>query len=593
MEEKKNFFNRISRILPSVETYSRFCMFTSMVVGATHLFSMIVFLVMGRYMLACINILSISCYVWAALLAKREHIRFYSNLLFVEIGIYSLLMTVFVGGSGFFYLYVIDVMILGYLTGYVMYVRQQKYNMVRSTAIQIILFITEYVIAKINTNPAVDVAGEPLFNLIEYLNILITLSCTVVGSTALYSMSTKNNDRVATLAEEARSSNEAKSTFLANMSHEIRTPMNAICGMADLIMDENLSDNAKEYASIIKTSSNGLLEIINDILDFSKIESGKMPIIDEEYRMTELIRDIDAMMRGRITGLPISFTLDVDDRIPSVLMGDNSRIRQILINIVGNGIKFTKQGEVNLRVSWEELSEDEGMLYFAVSDTGIGIDGKSIDKLFEPFERIESKANKHIEGTGLGLAICKGLVTQMGGMIHVESILGAGSQFYFSFPQKIVDASPCEYSSKQKNISAEQFVPTFSAPDARVLVVDDNKVNLKVAVKLLEKFNIKAEISPGGEDCLERISKGRKYDLIFMDHMMPIMDGIEATQRIRQGEESGKYRINDNGRVPIIALTANAIHGVREQFIEAGMDDFLPKPIGLSEMEEMLVKYIR
>ncbi len=384
---------------------------------------------------------------------------------------------------------------------------------------------------------------------------------------------------------QANLANESKSAFLANMSHEIRTPMNAICGMTDLLLDEELSPAGREYVSTIKSSGEGLLGIINDILDFSRIESGKMPIVPTEYYFNSLIHDIMSMMEPRVKGKPIRLAAEIQRDIPGKLCGDVGRIKQILINIMGNATKFTREGSVTLRVGWKPVGEDTALLTVSVIDTGIGIKKENLGKLFDVFEQVDIKKNLGIEGTGLGLSIVRLLLERMGGHIQVESEYGKGSTFTFTLPQKIIDRAPCEYGHGGPKETSAAFTVRFTAPAARIMVVDDNYVNLRVASGLLKKFDIVPDLACSGQECLARLTKEEPYDLIFMDHMMPEMDGIEAAGRIRA--MGGEYK-----KLPIVALTANAVKGVEKEFLAGGMNDFLSKPVALRTLSGILERWL-
>ena len=342
----------------------------------------------------------------------------------------------------------------------------------------------------------------------------------------------------------------------------------------------------KEYAETIKTSGEGLLSIINDILDFSKIESGKMPIIPEEYYFASMIHDIISMMEIRVKGKPVELVAKVSDSVPRKLYGDIGRVKQIIINIMGNAMKFTHEGMITLTASWQRQEEDTGRLLISVADTGIGIRQEDIPKLFHSFEQVDMRKNRGVEGTGLGLSISKLLVENMGGSIEVQSEYGKGSVFSFYIVQKVIDASPCEYSKNKKVVERKQFVIDFKAPRAKVLVVDDNKVNLRVATGLLKKFGIVPDLVDNGQDSVDMIRRQIQYDLVFMDHMMPELDGIEATKLIR----AMGTPYTDN--LPIVALSANAVKGMEAEFLVGGMDDFLPKPIDLGMLGEILQKWL-
>ena len=388
--------------------------------------------------------------------------------------------------------------------------------------------------------------------------------------------------------EVAREALEAKSNFLANMSHEIRTPMNAIYGMAELLEERDIGREEKEYIATIKRSSENLLSIINEILDFSKVDSGKMEYIAEPYVLTNMVQDVTTIIGFRIKDKHIKLITEIDERIPRELIGDEVRIRQILINLMNNAVKFTNQGTITLKMGWKPINETEGELQFAVVDTGIGISEENVGKLFTAFGQLDTKKNRNVEGTGLGLAICKRLVDGMHGEIGVRSKLKEGSTFCVSLPQKVYDSRPCEYKANENILpSNKDHQVNFIAPKAKVLIVDDNKVNLQVAKELMKLFGFDATTVESGKEAIDRVEKHLvTYDVIFMDHMMPFMDGVEATRFIRQ--LPGEYA----QKVPIVALTANAIKGVEQQFIDAGMNDYLSKPIRLEQLATILRRYI-
>ena len=389
------------------------------------------------------------------------------------------------------------------------------------------------------------------------------------------------------LAEEARqdaiAADEAKGRFLAYMSHEIRTPINAVLGMNTMILRETVDAKIKEYALDIQNAGKSLLSLINDILDFSKIESGKLEIIYVEYDFSSLIHDISNMLKAKVEAKKLKLNVYVDENIPSRMYGDDVRIRQVLVNLLNNAVKYTQEGSVTLRVSGRTEGENV-VLDFSVEDTGIGIKEKDISKLFEEFQRIEEKRNRNVEGTGLGLNITTQLLGLMGSKIQVESVYGEGSKFYFTLEQKIIDETPVGNLEERirKQATEYEYMAAFTAPDARILVVDDNSVNLKVFVSLLKQTKVQIDVADSGKACLKMV-KDKHYDLIFLDHMMPEMDGIEVLHRMKEME-------NDrNGNTPTVALTANAITGAKEMYLKEGFNAFLSKPINPEKLEQIIL----
>ncbi|MDE6404510.1 MAG: PocR ligand-binding domain-containing protein [Lachnospiraceae bacterium] len=520
-------------------------------------------------------------------------------------------------------------------------------------------------------------------------------------SNALYTIANVLSDiayskyQVSLTNMELKKSSNMKSDFLANMSHEIRTPMNAVIGMAEMALREDLSPAAREYIGQIKSSGQTLLTIINDILDFSKIESGMMDISDVEYEPMSMINDVSNIIMTRIGSKELELTVDVNPDLPSGLYGDNVRIKQVMVNLANNAVKFTKEGNVHVKVDFLQTAEDMIELIVSITDTGSGIKESDMDKLFKSFQQLDSKRNRNIEGTGLGLAICRQLVTLMKGKIHVDSVYGQGSTFSFVIPQKVTDLQSSveklpenivasgliqsEYIAQELAVDMERlgvayerleseedlnrvkernagyfFVeqPLFTeavqyflklnadvcgvlltnhrtvrsydlanlrmvkkplyilglsnifngrednaafslmeaedfdfvAPTAEILVVDDNAINLTVAKGLLNPLEMKIDTAMSGKDAVLMVTD-KRYDIIFMDHMMPEMDGVETTRVIRR-------LLGENGQVPIIALTANAVEGTAEMFISEGMNDFVTKPIEMRDMVSRLRKWL-
>ena len=384
---------------------------------------------------------------------------------------------------------------------------------------------------------------------------------------------------------QAEQANEAKSEFLANMSHEIRTPMNAIVGLSDIIMEESKGRKVYSYACDIKSASRNLLALINDILDLSKVEAGKMELVNADYHIKNVTDEVINMMDGAASKRGILLKCEYDMSIPCKYYGDEGRIRQIFINLLNNGLKFTKEGYVKLSVGGRPGEDaDTEILHIEVRDTGCGIKEEDLGKIFENFSQVDAKRNRAVEGTGLGLSITRHLVELMKGTIRVESVYGEGTVFILDIPQKIVDRRSLTEVPKEI-IRKEDEVEIFTAEDCRVLVVDDNLVNRKVARGFLRPYRFIIDEADSGPKSIECV-KQTKYDIIFMDHMMPEMDGIEAVQLIRS--ECG-----ENGTLPvIIALTANAMEGVREMFLKNGFQDFITKPLDKKALNEALQKWI-
>ncbi|MBQ9459315.1 MAG: response regulator [Oscillospiraceae bacterium] len=379
--------------------------------------------------------------------------------------------------------------------------------------------------------------------------------------------------------DAANASNKAKSDFLANMSHEIRTPMNAIIGMDEMILRTAPGEPIRKYALDIQSASKTLLSIINDILDLSKIESGKMELVPVEYGFASVMNDVLNMTEKKAQDKGLAYSLHVAEDVPSVLLGDEIRIRQIMLNLINNAIKYTPKGSVSIDVSYRK---DEQMLCVAVSDTGIGIREEDIGKLFGSFQRLEEERNRNIEGTGLGLNITMRLVKLMDGTIDVESKYGAGTTFTARMKQTVVDATPVGDFTKnllRMQERREEYMPTLVAPSARILVVDDNDMNLEVIEGLLEATRIQVSTACSGKECLALLRE-KKFDLIFLDQMMPGLSGVQTLEEIK------RQRLAEG--TPVIALTADAIVGARDNYIREGFTDYLCKPIMYDALEAAL-----
>ncbi|WP_462331816.1 ATP-binding protein [Schwartzia sp. (in: firmicutes)] len=389
------------------------------------------------------------------------------------------------------------------------------------------------------------------------------------------------------LVEKADAANIAKSQFLSNMSHEIRTPINAVLGMDEMILRETKEPFTREYAENIRGAGNSLLSLINDILDFSKIESGRMDIIPVEYALSSVLNDIMNMLSKRAGDKGLRFIIEVDPFLPSVIKGDEIRIKQILTNIITNGIKYTEKGQITLRVREKSRHDGNVLLYFEVKDTGIGIKKEDIPKLFSAFERIEEERNRTIEGTGLGMNITQRLLALMGTKLQVESTYGKGSKFFFELEQPIMDDTPMGNFSDavRRMMQNEVYHESFTAPSAHILVVDDTEMNLTVVKGLLKQTKLNIDTANSGAEAL-RLMDRREYDVVFLDHRMPIMDGIETLRAFKEGN------FEHNKTTPVISLTANAVSGAREMYMKEGFTDYLTKPINSHQLEAMLVKYL-
>ena len=429
---------------------------------------------------------------------------------------------------------------------------------------------------------------------IQFLGVLMTsVGITTICVSLFYTVESPDAVLIETLEyerERANEANRAKTQFLSNMSHEIRTPINAVLGMNEMIMRECEDENILSYSENIKTAGNTLLALINEILDFSKIEEGKLEVIPVDYDLNEVVNDLVNMIKPRAEAKQLRLIVDVDEAAPSKLHGDEMRLKQIITNILTNAVKYTRIGTVTFMITYKNLSDDRNsvMLDVSVSDTGIGIKKEDIPKLFDEFERIEEKRNRNIEGTGLGINITQKLLTMMGSSLQVQSEYSKGSTFSFSVKQGVVDRTPIgKFKPVIKRAISEHSKASgkFTASNALILVTDDTPMNLTVFKNLLKKTKINIDTAISGDECI-KMSLEKKYDIIFLDHMMPHKDGIETLKEMLTHTES------PNAKTPVVCLTANAISGAREVYMEAGFTDYITKPIDPEVLENMIVKYL-
>ncbi len=379
----------------------------------------------------------------------------------------------------------------------------------------------------------------------------------------------------------------SKNDFFAGMSHEIRTPINAIIGMNTMILRESDDETIKGYASGVDNSGKLLLALVNDILDISKIEAGKMKLIPVEYHISEMLMDVVGMVKSKAAEKNLKLITDIDASIPSVFLGDEVRMRQIILNIMNNAVKYTNEGSVTLTVRCNEIKGKRAALFFSVKDTGQGMKKEDLQNLFSPYERVDENRNRKVEGTGLGMSITKQLLELMDSQIEVESTYGEGSNFFFTVWQNVINDTPIGTWEEEKVTykKKEKYVPTFQAPGARILAVDDTVINLRVFKALLKQTQIQIDTATSGAEALHLV-RDNKYDMIFIDIMMPQMDGVETLQAMNAEDN------HVTSDVPIIALTANALSGAKEEYLSEGFTDYLSKPVEAVKLEAMILEYL-
>lgn len=441
-----------------------------------------------------------------------------------------------------------------------------------------------FLIALVNTETSKKEEISNVLNVISSIVNLIAIAAMAAALGFCIKNANEQGKELVLLKEEAESANEAKTAFLSNMSHEIRTPINAIMGMNEMILRYTQDDAVESYASDIKSAAKTLLELVNDILDISKVEAGKMDLVEESYKLGELITKEAIIMRPKAEEKGLVFRILLAKNLPSELYGDELRIRQIVTNIINNAIKYTSEGSVSVFVSAKPLNEEQCRLVVTVKDTGAGIKQEDMKHLFEKFRRVDEVQNKGIEGTGIGLHLTKQMLELMHGTIHVESEYGKGSSFTISIPQRITDTAVLERLPKVNDIVQAESCPVTAG--ARILLTDDNELNRKTMTLLLQDTNIEIDTAASGMECISKLNLYMQdyYDMVFLDHLMPDMDGIKTLQCIKK---------NDLVRnTPIIMLTANAMAGLKEQYMKAGFTDYLSKPVNVGQLNELLRKYL-
>ena len=464
-----------------------------------------------------------------------------------------------------------------------------KYMIHLEAIMQICLFFATFLLPNEIFKSNINIKGIPTAILIAIVADWVAQNI-VKGVIQMYEENLEHERSLDDLLEiveakhnEAKEATRAKSSFLSNMSHEIRTPINAVLGIDEMILRESNENNIKNYARDIKNSGNVLLSLVNDILDISKIEEGRMELLSVDFSLKAMVANVKNMINTHMSNKGLNFVVNIEESLPSVFNGDDVRLTQILINLLTNAAKYTHEGSVTFSISGQRVGKDE-ILHFAVIDTGIGIKAEDIKKLNDKFVRFDEEKNRFIEGTGLGITIVNAFLSMMGSELNVESEYGKGSTFSFDVKMAIVDETPISMASDSYS-NLRRKNEFFEAPNAKVLVVDDNSLNIKVFVGLLKRTKVQIDTAFSGREAVE-LGKKKKYDVVFMDHMMPEMDGIEAMKQMKGIGEAL------NAETPFVALTANAVAGISKMYIEAGFSDYLAKPVQPEILEDMLKLYV-